>query len=150
MFNQAMTNLNADVTCNVLPTIKSNHSPLLIHIRGRNTTRQRLPYLFRYEAAWKVREECSNIVLDTWSRGLNTFQGKLNSYNEARGDDSKEDKTYSIKECTTTPNGAQVEINKLLQKELQIQLEEEDLKWRQRAKQYWLKQGDRNTIFFHS
>lgn len=28
-------------------------------------------------------------------------------------------------------------------------LEEEDLKWRQRAKQHWLLHGDRNTQFYH-
>lgn len=31
-----------------------------------------------------------------------------------------------------------------------MRLEEEDLKWRQRAKQSWLQKGDRNTKYFHS
>lgn len=35
-----------------------------------------------------------------------------------------------------------------LQIGLQLKLEEEDLKWNQRAKQHWLKLNDRNTIFF--
>jgi hypothetical protein len=34
--------------------------------------------------------------------------------------------------------------------ELHLLLEEEDLKWRQRSKQNWLKCGDRNTKFCHS
>lgn len=46
-------------------------------------------------------------------------------------------------------NGEQVEFDKAMQKQFQIQLEEEDIKRRKRAKQHWLKEGDRNTQFFH-
>lgn len=34
--------------------------------------------------------------------------------------------------------------------ELNALLEEEDLKWRQRAKENWLKFGDRNSKYFHA
>lgn len=39
---------------------------------------------------------------------------------------------------------------KLLQKELNVLLEQEDMKQKQRAKKNWFKGGDKNTNLFHS
>lgn len=36
-----------------------------------------------------------------------------------------------------------------LQQEMDKDLEEENLKWKQRAKRRWLREGDRNTKFYH-
>jgi len=38
----------------------------------------------------------------------------------------------------------------LIKEELNDLLEQEDLKWRQRAKEDWLKSGDRNSRYFHA
>lgn len=42
------------------------------------------------------------------------------------------------------------EAIKQLQSEIELMLEHEDTKWKQRAKQNWYQQGDRNTHFFHA
>jgi hypothetical protein len=39
---------------------------------------------------------------------------------------------------------------KNLQGEIEKLLEQEDLRWKKRAKQNWYKNGDRNTQYFHA
>lgn len=42
------------------------------------------------------------------------------------------------------------EAVKVLQSEIDFIMEHEDIKWKQRTKQNWYQQGDRNTPFFHA
>lgn len=54
-----------------------------------------------------------------------------------------------IKELQSLNRGDFNDTIRDLQKEVDDFLEDEDLKWRQRAKMKWLREGDRNTRFFH-
>ncbi len=47
-------------------------------------------------------------------------------------------------------NMESLEAEKPIKEELHSLLEQEDLKWRQRAKESWLQFGDRNTKYFHA
>jgi hypothetical protein len=47
-------------------------------------------------------------------------------------------------------NGTNAGAVKILKGEIEAILESEDMKWRQRGKQSWYNQGDRNTPFFHA
>lgn len=44
----------------------------------------------------------------------------------------------------------QWEAIKKLQGEIEFLMEREDLRWKQRSKQNWYQNGDRNTPFFHA
>ncbi|XP_042988663.1 uncharacterized protein LOC122316195 [Carya illinoinensis] len=96
----------------VLAAQSSDHSPLVMHLKkgGRRyvSNGSGKERIFRYEASWKLHEECN--------------EGNTGTNNGI------------IKEV-------QLEIDKLL--------EEENVKWKQRAKQAWLKDGDSNSKFFH-
>jgi hypothetical protein len=43
-----------------------------------------------------------------------------------------------------------LKAKKELKKEIQILLEQQELKWKQRANEVWLQKGDRNIKFFHA
>ncbi|KAG6667193.1 hypothetical protein CIPAW_01G083900 [Carya illinoinensis] len=58
-------------------------------------------------------------------------------------------KLKRLGELQEADRGDQLETVRKLQSEIDQNLAEEDLKWKQRAKQHWLQKGDRNTTFYH-
>ncbi|KAF5459757.1 hypothetical protein F2P56_019677 [Juglans regia] len=76
--------------------------------------------------------------LKNWSKEAFRQQKRLLNY--------KREQLRFLQESNTGQFNSQINV---LQNEIDGYLEEEDLKWRQRAKQRWLKDGDRNTKYFH-
>ncbi|XP_035547014.1 uncharacterized protein LOC118348759 [Juglans regia] len=60
MFNYAL--------CNAMAAVKSDHSPLHICMQNLEYGRGRRNRVFRYEAAWELKEECGGIVKEVWSK----------------------------------------------------------------------------------
>lgn len=143
----------------------SDHRPLIVicdHIRGRWS---RNNGLFRYEASWELEEECSQKVAQFWNQScapkdpLQRVQFLLLACQKGLKQWSIRSKKGRQSELNTKSNKLKVLLEKegpevmedikILQKEIHHWMDQEELKWRQRAKQHWYKHGDRNTKYFH-
>ncbi|KAF5465302.1 hypothetical protein F2P56_015322 [Juglans regia] len=163
--NPSWLNRFNDSCCQVLPAMNSDHSPLLIRVSTKEVINQGKPFLFRFEAAWNLKAECSNIIKRAWNEMAMGSEGavgmnrrlkkcslalkKWNVSDNMRTPKAITAKMKRLEEMQDSNQGNQVEAIQQLQKELETALVEDDLKWKQRAKQHWLQNGDKNTKFFH-
>lgn len=56
-----------DSTCNVLPAVKSDHSPLLINLAHSTHQFTRKHPIFCYKAAWELKDECTRVTKKAWT-----------------------------------------------------------------------------------
>lgn len=120
---------------------------------------------FRYEANWAPREECLLLVKEEWKKpmlannkmniateGLQRCKAKLIHWSKVNFGNSKRiisTKHSQISKLQESNHGERGNNIKALQKEVDLLLEKEDIKRKQKPKQRWLKEGDKITQFFH-
>jgi predicted metal-dependent hydrolase len=61
-----------------------------------------------------------------------------------------ENKTRELESMQAGEGPSDLKAEKELKEEIQMLLEQQELKWKQRAKEVWLQKRDRNTKFFHA
>ncbi|PKI61172.1 hypothetical protein CRG98_018403 [Punica granatum] len=145
-----------------LPQIRFDHNPILLKLWIESSSK---PRPFRSEEAW-TRDQSSKIVVwSAWNRaviGSTAFQlsSKIRMVKKDLRKWNKEELGY----CDTNIAGIMEKLEQIQEKQptpetkeqeerLVADLEEnllrKDLIWSQKLRELWLKDGDRNSKFFH-
>lgn len=113
-----------------------------------------------------IDEECTNVIQNAWKESeggptpmqlvrtkLASCQTQLTCWSSRKFGNAKKklkEKTKQLKGLQRDEGPANWEAIKQLQTDIDVILEHEDTKWKQRAKQNWYQQRDRNIPFFHA
>ncbi|XP_042974677.1 uncharacterized protein LOC122306311 [Carya illinoinensis] len=164
--NSRWSNLFKNAEVEVMQARSSDPKPIVLIVKEEDMGKRRRRWLFKYEAKWSLEEEGGAVVQETWRRvaaDSNKFKvvekklqwcnRALSRWDSCRKKDAEEElksinKRLKWEQQNEGPHN--VAIIKDLQKKFGLILEQEDLKWRQRAKQLWHQMGDKNTKYFHA
>ncbi|XP_075665198.1 uncharacterized protein LOC142634829 [Castanea sativa] len=146
-----------------LDVTTSDHKPLWITPEGMDSNFHKP---FRFEQMWLTDERCTDIIQAVWRERVadpwdTRILNKIDKCGRALTKWSKqcfgsvrrelENKNKLLqraeKEVARTGNSARM---KLLEREINQLLVKESMMWGQRSRIMWLRDGDRNTKFFHS
>ncbi len=149
-----------------LPRVTSDHFPILMTTGDKLKSR-----LFRMEEVWLTREDFCELVPVWWkeqpSKGNSalTLVAKIrhcrkrikewcrnNFYNifSAKKALTEEIQQLDVLEETSDLTPPLFEKRKLLRNQLSVVLADEEILWKSRSRQQWLREGDGNTKFFHA
>ncbi|XP_019181382.1 PREDICTED: uncharacterized protein LOC109176404 [Ipomoea nil] len=141
-------------------TSNSDHSALFLDMNARKRGGGRIPRRFRFEMAWLLDEGCREVVEIAWQGGRT--EGLLNCQQRC-GDRLMRwggDHFHKFGEHIRRLRREQGRIRgrrdpaslaqfQLLNNQISQLEAQEDVFWRQKAKQHWLRGADANTKYYH-
>jgi hypothetical protein len=164
--NQAWLDICSSISVCTLLRNGSDHHPILLEFEAAQF---KFVSQFKFQKMWTLHENCRDVVASIWNqnvvgfpmyilnRKLQMLKVKLRSWNkEVFGDihhlvKEAETKLHDIQVQLQTSGYSETNISleKQAQKDLEIDLNKEEIFWQQKSKVKWHLEGDGNTAYFH-